>query len=719
VARSILHLLVSLFVLVGLAASAFAQDDTQQTPAPADDTAVDQSGEPGPVRIGDYVATGAIEIGWRFTDLDGSEALYRSQVDLPRGPTLAFSRVELRSPDNTGLLFDHLLVEGSGWGGEPNSSARVRAARRGLYVVDYTNRRIDNYNFVPDFANPLFADGALVAPHGWDRTRELQSLYVTLFPERRIEGHFSFDRSRQTGLGLGTDVSSDTLIFNRDLDNRSHEVRGGVAFRWPRWFLSLDQGLRVYDDDELDTANSPAVSDPETLANFTRRRTTDWEAPTSRATLTAEPIDRLRLTARVVYTDYDVSGSLVERLDAIGSDPATSDITGDTSGTAFLFDSQQSYRFLGRVTVSNWARYRRYRNSGANAGVFTFNDDLESAVRELDDRSYRDAVFSDQPQVEVEVMRGLTARVAYRFAHRESFFERTDTVLVPTTIDQPPFPTVTLSLVKSRRYDDDYRMDALLAGGSYRLRHDARLFVEYENGREPSTFFGSIAGNSFSGIDGTGTFFNTIDRQFFDRPGDYQLLRVRGLVRPAEWVEVGGSVRTTDRTFPSGPLLEAYIDDPETGRAPLLIEPPLQQSRLRAASATLRLTPDPRLLFGVTYDHVHSTAGITYLRSIEQPDGGFAPRIFYQRYLGNEELVTADVTAYPTPRLTLYGLYSMISSAGTVPVHYHQAHLRGMYLIGRGVSGVLEWRLYDYDDHRYSVTDYRANHAVVGLRWEF
>ena len=36
-----------------------------------------------------------------------------------------------------------------------------------------------------------------------------------------------------------------------------------------------------------------------------------------------------------------------------------------------------------------------------------------------------------------------------------------------------------------------------------------------------------------------------------------------------------------------------------------------------------------------------------------------------------------------------------------------------------GVSGVVEWHLYDYDDHRYTVTDFRANHAIVGLRWEW
>src|SRR5688500_92687 len=136
-------------------ARVLAQEGTppeQEAAPPEQDVAQEDASEPERgVRIGDYVATGEVEIGWRFTGLDGSRELYRSQVDLPDGPTLAFSRVELRSPENTGPIFDALTVEGSGWGSEPNTHARARAERRGLYVADYWNRRVDSYNFAPDF----------------------------------------------------------------------------------------------------------------------------------------------------------------------------------------------------------------------------------------------------------------------------------------------------------------------------------------------------------------------------------------------------------------------------------------------------------------------------------------------------------------------------------------------------------------------------------------
>ena len=39
---------------------------------------------PEPVRLGPWITTGEVEVGYRFTGLDGSRDAYRSVVDLPR-----------------------------------------------------------------------------------------------------------------------------------------------------------------------------------------------------------------------------------------------------------------------------------------------------------------------------------------------------------------------------------------------------------------------------------------------------------------------------------------------------------------------------------------------------------------------------------------------------------------------------------------------------------
>lgn len=567
-------------------------------------------------------------------------------------------------------------------------------AKRGLYIVDYRHSRIDTYNFLPDFANPLFDDGVLVAPHGWDRTRALDMLDVTIRPEQRIEGHFNYFRTRQSGLALGTDVSSEALYFDRALDNTANEVRGGVALRWPTWYFWFEQGVRWYDDDERDTANASLVTDPRTLSNFFRNRTTDSTAPETRAALTARPFERLNLTARAVYVDYDVTGRLDELLDGIGSDPAASLITGRDEGHAFLFDATQDVRALDWLRVSNFIRYRRYRTVGSTNGVFTIANDTENAVRENDDRSLRDARIEDELRAHVDPISGLSLSAGYRFARRTFDFDRTDTVLLPESFGIPPSIRV---LPRS----DEQRYDAFLASGSYRLRHDARVYFEYENGREPTVNY-------------------TYDERatFRRRAGDYRLVRVRGSYAPADWLEVAASVRTNDRTFPSTvvPGREVVVDDPFN---PVFIrlydgEPPTEASRSRAASLTVRVEPVRRLRFGVTLDRVHNTASVAYLVFRHGED------VFRSdRYLDDEGLVTADLVAEPFDRFTVTALYSLVNASGSLPVHYHQAEARGVYRFGRGISGVAEWRLYDYDNHDLTVTDFRANHAMVGVRWEF
>jgi hypothetical protein len=655
---------------------------TSQAPtAPPADAQPADALKPEGVRVGDYVSTGAFEIGYRFTSVDGSVDSYRSQVDEPQGPVLSFSRVELRSPENTGLLFDDLLVEGSGFFGDPNSSARVRATKRGLYVLDVTDRTVDTFNFVPDFANPLFERGVVLSPHGWDRRRRMDHVHLELFPKQRIEGHFDYDRSSQSGLGLGTEINDESLIFDRALDNTAHEVSGGVSFRWPKWFLQLEQGVRFFDDDETDTADPTVVTDPETLASFHRFRTTEVTAPTSRAVFTASPFGSLKVTARLLYTDYRVRGTLDELLDNVGSDPSPVVTTSRTDGHSFLFDSGQSYTLFDRFRLSNFVWYRRTRTAGDSNLQFTVvsTDTVGEEDRIL--TGYRNAWLSDTPQLEVDVTKNLVLRAGYTFGRRHSFFSFDKRVFaIPGGA-----PTGSEASLDS----DEERLDVFSAGGSYRLKHDARLYVDYENGRAPSTFF-----NAEDGV------------FFWEKPGDFQRLRVRGMIRPRSWLELLGTVRTFDRTWHSEPLLEDF-------------DPPLQQSRSRAAGVTFRLTPSSRYDFGVTYDRVLSTAGISYFTAVDNGDGTFETRSVYTRYDDRENLVTADFVAYPTSRLTLIGLYSLTQASGNLPVHYQQGQLRGLYSIGRGISGVLEWRLYNYDDHRYSLTDYRANLTTVGLRWEW
>lgn len=695
-----LYLCLSVVIALMFCTGAFAQEPAGE--GDDDDFPLPYVAPTHP-KLGGYEVTGTIEFGWRFTALDGSQNGYRAIVDLPRGPSFGFSRVELRSLDNDGRLFDTLLFEGQGGGGEPTSTGRIRAGKRGIYLVDYQFSDIDTFNYQPDFANPGFENGVILAPHGWDRTRRNDTVDVTFFPQRRIEGSFNYRRSHQSGLGLGTDLSSESLIFGRELDNSVHDTRGGIGFRFPRWFLFVEQGVRRYRDDEIDTADPFTVTDPETLARFRRNRTTETTSPSTRLVATATPWTPVRLTARMAYVGLDTTGRLSESNDSLGSDLSTIDAAGIDDGHAFVFDSTQDVRVHDRWRVTNAFRYRRTRTVGTSSSVVTFAGDTANATTDVGDRSYRDARLEDQVGVEFDVAEDAVLRAGYRFARRQYTYDRMDRFLLLPPLEQ-------FSTSRTVLHSDEDRYDAVLFGGSYRLRRDARVFLEYENGREPNANFG----------------FDD-RRVFFDRGGDYQLLRIRGAWTPCDWFEFGGSVRTTDRSVRSGVIAgrDVVVDDPDRPVFTRLFdgEPPVQSIRSRAANLTVRLSPWTRLSGGVTVDRIANTAGVTYLTARERLDGTGStvfetvPRFF--RYRDDETLVTADISAEPIDRVTLSAYYSLVSAAGDVPVHYHQGSARAVVGLGRGMSGVLEWKVYDYDDHRTSVSDFKANHGIVALRWEF
>jgi hypothetical protein len=686
-------------MLVVLAVPTWAQEPaigTSQEPAIDMSQLPPATPPPEQTRVGPWTTTGAVELAYRFTSLDGSRTGYRSIVDLPRGLVLGFSRIDLRAPENDAPLFDELTVEAEGGGGEPTSSFRARASKRRLYQVDYRHSRVDTFNFIPDFANPLFADGVLVAPHGWDRRRRLDTLDLTLFSGRSIEVRAGFFRSASSGLGLGTDISDASLVFDRDLGSRSREIKAGVAVRRPRWFLSVETGTRVTTDDEHDTLGLHTDARPG--AFFDRRRETDVDAPATRAILTARPFARLDVTARAVYVDYDVAGRLVEASGTGGSNVTTNDVTGLDTGSAVLFDTSQSLRLPADIRVTNYVRYRRYQTTGASDGTTIFGNDPSSATRERDDRRYRDARVEDELRAEVEPFRGLVARAGYRFARRTFDYTRDDRTLLAPPND--PFSTVRL-LTRS----DEQRADAWLAGLSYRFRHDARFALEMENGREPNPNWGLDA-----------------RRVFYEKAGDYQLLRMRGAWSIYDWLEVAASFRSLDRSFLSGviPGRDAIVDDP---LAPVFVrlfdgEPPLEQTRSRAASVSVRLDLWDGLRAGGSYERAANTAGITYLQAIESPaaPSGFERVYRFTRYVDDEDHVTADLAYDPVGWATVTGSYSLVSATGTLPVRYHQASLRAFVRFGERVGGYLEWRLYDYDDGRYDAVDFRADHALAGLR---
>ena len=114
------------------------------------------SPSPGPdVMLGDYKVTSAIEVGYRWRTVDGNVNKYRSDLNYKSGLRAFDSSFLLEAPDGKGTYFDSLLITNSGWGSDPSGSTRVNMEKTGAYKFDANVRRVNYFNNLFNFANPI------------------------------------------------------------------------------------------------------------------------------------------------------------------------------------------------------------------------------------------------------------------------------------------------------------------------------------------------------------------------------------------------------------------------------------------------------------------------------------------------------------------------------------------------------------------------------------
>src|SRR5215471_19080232 len=114
-----------------------------------------QSQTPEGVEGGGYVVHQAIELGYRGSDVTGSQPMYDTLVNLRSGTRFLDQMLSMQSQEHDGLLFDNLFVTSFGWGGDPNNALRARIDKNKWYDFTAAFRR-DQTDF--DFnllANPL------------------------------------------------------------------------------------------------------------------------------------------------------------------------------------------------------------------------------------------------------------------------------------------------------------------------------------------------------------------------------------------------------------------------------------------------------------------------------------------------------------------------------------------------------------------------------------
>jgi hypothetical protein len=244
------------------AASAPAAQETTPAAAPAKESAAPAQ-EAAPAKeaapaapISDRVITGSVDLGYRFVSSGGNPEVYRTVVNLGEGPKVLNFDLSIVNP--TGKYYDKITLFGTGWGGDPNESARLDATKQRLYDLHIDYRNIAYYNFLPSFADPLASQNAYQTYQGFDIRRRNLDAELRFRPGTRIIPFLAFSRNWGTGRGVSTfalDATNQYPIFNA-LNDQTNQYRAGVNVELKTFHATFEQGGTTFkDDQDLSTNN--------------------------------------------------------------------------------------------------------------------------------------------------------------------------------------------------------------------------------------------------------------------------------------------------------------------------------------------------------------------------------------------------------------------------------------------------------------------------------
>jgi hypothetical protein len=332
----------------------------------AESNAGQSKSQPEGWESGGYVIHQSMEIGYRASEVTGSDQMYNTLVDLHAGPRFLEQSLSMQSQNHDGLLFDNLFVNSYGWGGDPNNWLRARIEKNKWYDfrADFRRDQQDfDYNLLANPLNPPTSSPSIpvpFSPHNFATRRRMSDFDLTLFPQSKIDFRIGYSRNNMTGPSYSSvHEGTDALLF-QDWNTTLNSYRLGADLKiLPRTVISYDQFLDYYKGDTtwqlapfaqallpgttstvelglpIDTANNTpcAITPPATSLidstgtltntacnayfNYNRTNRTRTSAPTERLSLHSSYYQRLELTASYAYSSAEMNAPLNESFNGL------------------------------------------------------------------------------------------------------------------------------------------------------------------------------------------------------------------------------------------------------------------------------------------------------------------------------------------------------------------------------------------------------------------
>ena len=151
----------------------------------------DVSSEDSGLTFGGFQWGGAIELGYRFTDIDGSRNRYKEAVNLTQGLRLFDFNLWGRNLDERKGLVDYFSLNGNGIG-DPFPMARLEIKKNQTYDLVATYKEYKYFFDRED--NSFFTDN-----HDFNQKTRRGTITLTVFPKEDFRLNFGYSRWEREG----------------------------------------------------------------------------------------------------------------------------------------------------------------------------------------------------------------------------------------------------------------------------------------------------------------------------------------------------------------------------------------------------------------------------------------------------------------------------------------------------------------------------------------
>lgn len=645
-----------------------------------------QTPDPSPTNWGGYNVTASSEFGWRWRDVSGSEAKYRSDLNYKRGFRTFDSNILFEAESGKGKLFDTFFISNTGWGSDPSGFARVNVEKTGFYKANANVRRIKYFN---DLSNTALGQ------HTSNTKHTFVDLDGTILPQNRtIRFNIGASFGTQSGPGFNTSRAySDEFPVSTFANNRTDDLRIGVEGNILGVNYGLTQGIRDFKDSMIWLLRAPHpgnnTTNTSTFATFRRDMPTNGKTYFTQGFLNRTFANRLEVTARGIYASTDSAMSLLET------------ITGR--------DNSNNFVDLDRFVVTSFAkRIQKRGDLGATwmitddlrlsntftIDTFTINggEELENALTRRNSAGNPLATaitrsnafritdylrYTNQAEGDYQVNKYFGFHIGYRFTHR-----KVEVAVRDQTLTSPPSSTNPRIVFE----EEENSTHTLIAGVKVKLKKYGVIFSSIEKGSADNVF-SRVENYKFTNYKVRGRFtFNKVGLSL--------------------------SAMTKDNTNPSTFLTNPNIDF--TTRV-----------KTRYFSGSMDWTPVNAVMLsgGYSYRHLDSYTPIILPLGGVQTQG--TSEFFARDHFGH-----IDISVKAGSRVGFYGSYRISKDngqgsrvgalpqnlIGSYPMSFTSPEFKVSVKLNRNVDWNAGYQYYKYSDVQTPSLNYRSHLPFTSLR---